>query len=172
MAEDERDAFMDALTVAMQKQGREQHSDDIITFLKDHWKWFFYRRKDMVDLVDQMGNQFPATVDAFCDQLGVPETVWFKRANAADLRQLFATFETSRIRKTFMTCVEKSASSEACLVLVAGKSSMCVTNMQTQYPAGSMICYYKSTGDLPDIHLFKADEIPARLPNLFTQQGE
>ena len=168
----DREAFFSAITKAMSQQKREQKSDDIIDFLKNHWNWFFYRRRDMLELVEQMGSQFPATVDAFCDQLGVPDNVWFRRSVAADLRQLFATFDASKAKQIFMTCVEKSQNGEACLFLIAGKSSLCVTNMQTQFEPGRMICYYKSTGELPDIHVFKADELPIRLPNLFVKVGE
>ena len=172
MADLDRDAFMSAIATAMRRQKREQKSDDIIEFLKAHWDWFFYRRSSMLQLMDGMGNQFPATVDAFCDQLGIPENVWFKRTPINDIKQLYLTFETSRAKKLFIDCVNKSRNHEACLFLVTGKSSMCITNMQTTFPPGRLICYQKSTGDLPDIHIFKANEVPLRLPNLFTKTGD
>ena len=171
MTDLDRDAFMDALSSAMRRQKREQKSDDIIEFLKAHWNWFFHRRRDMLQLLDGMGSQFPATVDAVCDQLGVPENVWFKRTPINEIKQLYLNFETSKARKLFINCVEKSRNHEACLFLVTGQSSMCITNMQTTFPPGRLICYHKSTGALPDIHLFKANELPIRLPNLF-KRGE
>ena len=172
MADLDIEAFMGAIAKSMRNQRREQKSDDIIEFLKTHWQWFFASKHEMTELVDNMGRQFPATVDAFCDQLGVPDNVWFKRAPAVDIRQLYVKFDKSRAKRLFVDCVEKSSNKEACLFLVAGQSSMCITNMQTHFEPGYMVCYFKSFGDLPDIQLFKADEVPIRLPNLFTQRGE
>ena len=166
MATSAQQQMFNALSKSMGKQKRQQRSDDIIDFITDHWYLFASSRAVVRDIKNRMGRDFPYTVDSLCDQLSIPANIFFKRCTAMELRGLFINFMTSKLRTVFIQCAKQSPDGEVCLFLVAGKSSLCVTNMQTSFEPGMMITYYKSTGELPDIHMFRVEDLPRRLPRL------
>lgn len=172
MACDEKDAFFAAMRASAQEQKRTTTSDDIIEFIKANWKMFTYRRSDMMEAVNQLGSSVPYTVDALCDQLGLPDNVYFKRVKVADVGAAVLNFKTNAVLlPLFRRCCEMSSDNTACLVIVAGQKSVCITNMQTTVYPDSMIIYYKDTDDT-DIHIFKFSEAALRLPNVFNRRYE
>lgn len=159
--------FMATMEEAYAKQKKQQKSDDIIGFIKAHWSFFCSRRTDMTNAVEMLGSQVAYTVDALCDQLGIPDNVFFKRSPVVDVSGAILNFERSKLMELFVQCCASSKNGEACLFVVSGKKSIIITNMQTSFYPGAFIMYFKSLGEMPDIHVFGVEDAPKRLPNLF-----
>ena len=157
--------FFSDLGTAYKQQRRIQKSNDIITFIIDNWKLFTKTRAEMQAYAQQLGQQLPYTVDALCDQLGIPSFVYFKRSPVADIGGTLLDFENSKLMQLFTTCMNSVPNHEACLFIVAGKKSICITNMQTHFETCKYDFRYWD-GDT-EIHIFKASEAANRLPNLF-----
>lgn len=162
--------FMASMSVAYAQQKKQQKSDEIIEFIKEHWNFFCGRRSDMKNAVDMLGSQVEHTVDALCDQLGIPSNVYFKRSPVVDVSGAILNFENSKLMELFVKCCSMSPRGEACLFVVAGKKSIVITNMQTTFYPGALIMYFKSLGEMPDIHIFSVNDAPKRMPNLFDHQ--
>lgn len=158
-------AFMSDIGEAYRKQKGIQKSDDIINFISTNWKLFVPTRSDMVTITSQLGGQIAYTVDALCDALGVPENVYFKRTPVVDIGGTLLNFEKSKLLDLFRKCREVSENGEACLFVVAGQKSICITNMQTQTETCNYDFWYRDDKD--EIHVFRAAEAQNRLPNLF-----
>lgn len=162
---DDIKAFMGDIAQAYKQEKRLQKSNDIICFITDHWKLFTRTRSEMLAVVNQLGNQVPYTVDALCDGLGVPDNVFFKRMPVKDVAGAIINFTTSPLLELFLKCKAASRNREACLVLVAGKKSIVVTNMQTSFDICQYDIWFRNGED--ELHIFKIDDAPHRLPNLF-----
>ncbi len=166
-----RDAFkaklmQEAITVRKQRK-----SDDIIDFIIDNWKWFVRRKGDMIEIKNNISISSSYSVDALCDALNIPDNVFFKRSPVVDIGGALLNFPASKFMELFISCCEKSSNSEATLFIVAGKKSICITNMQTTFDDDiDMILYFRTKGDLPDIHIFKTGDLLKRLPDLFEKQ--
>lgn len=162
--------FISDLSAELKAQQKVKRSDDILDFIRDHWRFFVAKKYEMTNALDQLGKTVPYTVDALCDQLCMPESVYFKRSPVAQIGEAMVDFPHSALMKTFIECCGKSRHGEVCLFVVSGKHSLCITNMQTTFEPGRFICYYKSKGDLADVHVFKADDAAVRLPNMFNPE--
>jgi hypothetical protein len=64
-----------------------------------------------------------------------------------------------------MKCKDASRNKEACLILVAGRKSIVITNMQTSFDLCQYDIWFKNGED--ELHIFKIDDAPMRLPNIF-----
>ena len=158
-------AFMGDMKAAYQEQKRQQKSNDIIQFIQDNWKLFTRTRSEMSGVVSQLGNQLPYTVDALCDALGVPNNVFFKRSPVKDVADAIINFPTSPLLDLFMKCKAVSRNGEACLVLVAGRKSIVITNMQTSFDVAQYDIWFRNDED--ELHIFKVSDANFRLPNIF-----
>lgn len=159
--------FMTAMSEAYREQRRQQKSDDIIEFIKIHWNLFCSRKDEMRNALDMLGTSVPYTVDALCDQLSIPANVFFKRSPVRDIEGALLNFPDSKFLELFTSCCRTSKNGEVCLFIIAGKKSLVLTNMQTSFNPGDVVMYFKSMGELPDIHIFKVDDAPKRMPTLF-----
>ena len=155
--------FLGDIGAAYKEEKRKQRSNDIIDFIAANWRFFTPTRSAMNAIVSQLGQQVPYTVDAFCDQLGIPSNVYFKRSPVADIGATLLDFEGSKLFELFQGCLK--AHREACLFVVAGKKSVVITNMQLHFETVRYDFRYWD-GD-NEIHVFKASEAAERLPNLF-----
>lgn len=164
---DDPAAVMAAFKKVMAGEKRARKSDEIIDFITDNWQLFTATKKQMREAKSQLGTSTDYSVDALCDLLGIPNNVFFKRSPVVDVSGALLDFANSKLMKLFIDCCAKSRG-VACLVLVAGTKSVCITNMQTAYPAGSMVMYYKPLDqDAPDIQIFGMNDAPNRLPRIF-----
>jgi hypothetical protein len=159
--------FMESVGEAYAQQKKLVKSDDIIDFIKTNWRFFCSNRNEMKNALDMLGVQVPYTVDALCDQLGIPSNVFFKRSPVKDVSGALLKFGDSKYMELFLKCCQNSDNGEACVFVVAGKHSIVITNMQTSFNPGELIMYYKSAGDHADIHIFPYADAPSRMPNLF-----
>lgn len=163
---------MNSMGEAYKEQKRLVKSDEIITFIKENWRLFCSTRSAMKNALDMLGTQVEYTVDALCDQLGIPPNVFFKRSPVKDVTWAILDFENSPFMQMFIKCCNQSQNGEACLFVVAGLKSIIITNMQTHFNPGSMIMYFKSMGDMPDIHVFSVRDAANRMPNMFDHANE
>lgn len=166
--DDARKAFMANVSTAWKQQKRLQKSDDIMNWIVENWKLFCSRRTEMSAAVSQLGQQVPYTVDALCDLLGIPNNVYFKRSPVTDVGGTLLSFGKSKLLELFKKCREAQKNHEACLFIVAGQKSICITNMQTSFTNCNCDFWYKDEED--EMHVFKATEAANRLPNLFTHE--
>lgn len=157
--------FLSDLGAAYKEEKRKQRSNDIIEFIAANWRLFTPTKAAMNAIVQQLGQQVPYTVDALCDQLGIPANVYFKRSPVADIGGTLLDFEGSKLFELFQKCLSAQKSREACLFVVAGKKSICITNMQLHFETVKYDFRYWD-GD-NEIHIFKSSEAAERLPNLF-----
>ena len=155
--------FLGDIGAAYKEQRRQQRSNDIIDFIAANWKFFTPTRAAMNAIVSQLGQQVPYTVDALCDQLGLPNNVYFKRSPVADIGGTLLDFEKSKLFELFQGCLKNHR--ETCLFVVAGKKSVVITNMQLHFETVKYDFRYWD-GD-HEIHIFKVSEAAERLPNLF-----
>lgn len=162
---DDIKALMGDIAQAYKQEKRQQKSNDIICFIADHWKLFTRTRADMMAVVGELGNRLPYTVDALCDGLGLPNNVFFKRMPVKDVAAAILNFPRSPLLDLFLKCKEVSYNKEACLVLVAGTRSIVITNMQTSFDNCQYDIWFRNGED--ELHIFKIDDAPLRLPNLF-----
>lgn len=168
MEQNPLNGFFSDIQAGLKQQRAARKSDDIIEFIESHWRFFVSRRREMKEALAQLGTpQFPYTVDSLCDLLGIPDNVYFKRLKCADVGAEVLSFGTSKLLKTFEDCLAMGHR-EVLLFAVAGKKSICVTNMQTSFAEGQFICYIKRGENDRDIHLFLADQAQERLPSLLT----
>lgn len=157
--------FLGDLGAAYKEEKRKQRSDDIVEFIRANWRFFAPTRAAMSAAYSQLGQQVPYTVDALCDQLGIAANVYFKRSPVADIGGTLLDFEGSKLFELFQKCISAQKGREACLFVVAGKKSICITNMQLHFETVKYDFRYWD-GD-NEIHIFKASEAAERLPNLF-----
>ncbi len=157
--------FLGDLGAAYKQEKRIQKSNDIIDFIATHWRFFVAKRATMQGVMQQLGGPVPFTVDSLCDQLGIPQFVYFKRSPVADIGGTLLDFEGSKLYELFNKCIQNAPHHEACLFVVAGKKSICITNMQIHFETCKYDFRYWD-GDT-EIHIFKASEAAERLPNLF-----
>lgn len=162
---DDIKAFMGDISQAYKQEKRLQKSNDIIQFIQANWKLFTRTRSEMSGAVSQLGNQLPYTVDALCDTLGVPNNVFFKRSPVKDVADAIINFPTSPLLELFMKCKAASRNGEACLVLVAGRKSIVITNMQTNFDVAQYDIWFRNGDD--ELHIFKIADANFRLPNIF-----
>ena len=167
MAKDPREAFLADIGNQAARQRKEQKSDDIIKYIRTNWKLFCSRRSEMEQHMRGLGTIYPYSVDALCDQLGLPDNVFFKKYKVTDTSIALLRFPKSKIFDDFQACCVQVPSAEALLFAVAGNSTIIVTNMQTSYFEGQMHLFFKSLGALPDIHIFAPENAPERIPTLF-----
>lgn len=163
------DEMAAAMRASMKTQRAQQKSEDIIDFIRSNWRFFCRSKGEMEEYVHSMGsNGVPYGVDSLCDMLGIPTNVFFKRSPVKDIGGAILDFRKSKLFELFTNCSlnMNSNSHLACLFVVAGKKSIVITNMQTTVPDQGMVCYTPSSSGY-DIHIFKAEEAPLRLPNLF-----
>jgi hypothetical protein len=160
-------AFLDSIPQQAKRQSRNRKSDDIIEFIKKYWRLFCSSRYDMRNAVEQLGTTVPYSVDALCDLLGVPTNVLFKKVKVIDTSAALLDFEKSELFNQFVNLCQSFKSGEVCLFAVAGQRSLIITNMQTDYVEGRMHLLFKSMGNLPDIHVFRPEDAPLRIPTLF-----
>jgi hypothetical protein len=167
MADESVSAVMSAFKKELASVKRAKRSDEIINFISDNWRLFTATKAQMREAKSQLGTSTEYTVDAFCDLLGIPDTVLFKRSPVADVAGALLDFPKSKLMQLFIdSCVQRRTA--ICLILVAGQKSVCITNMQTEYPVGSMVMYYKATDNsTADIQIFSIDDAAKRLPRLF-----
>lgn len=163
----EQEAFFAAVSSRATQERKDVKSAAIIEFIRKNWKLFCPYRIDMEQAVGQLGMTYDYTVDSLCNQLGIHENVFFKRTKPADTSIALLRFDKSPLFELFLGCCEKVTSAECLLFAVAGVHSLVITNMQTDYVEGRMHMFYKSKGILPDIHIFKVEDAPDRLPTLF-----
>ena len=157
--------FLGDIGAAYKQAKREQKSNDIIDFIETNWKLFVSKRADMAAAREQIGTTLPATVDAFCDLLAIPNFVYFKRSPVADIGGALLDFGKSKLFELFTKCASSQPSHEAVLFIVAGKKSICITNMQTTFETTNYDFRYWNEN--LEVHVFKATDAPLRLPNLF-----
>ena len=157
--------FLGDIGAAYKQQKRQQKSDDIIDFISTNWRLFVPCRADMVAVTSQLGSQLPYSVDALCDALAIPTNVYFKRSPVSDIGGTLLNFEQSKLFDLFQKCKQASSNREACLFIVAGQKSICITNMQTHFETCKYDFWYRDSDN--EIHIFKAIEAQTRLPNLF-----
>ena len=156
--------FMSDLGAAYKEQKRKERSNDIIEFIRANWRFFAPSRAAMNAAYSQLGqNGIPFTVDGLCNQLGIPTNIYFKRSPVADIGGTLLDFEASKLFELFKSCLKHHR--EACMFVVAGKKSVCITNMQQHFETVRYDFRYWD-GDL-EVHVFKATEAAERLPNLF-----
>lgn len=167
---DNINSFLSDIGTAYKQVKREQKSNDIIEFIEEHWKLFVPRRSAMVAAKEQLGQQTTYSVDSFCDLLGIPTNVYFKRSPVIDIGGALLDFGKSKLLELFKKCVEAQPSHEAVLFVVAGKKSLCITNMQTHFETTNYDFRYWD--DTIEIHVFKAADAPLRLPNLFNPKED
>ncbi len=160
-------AFLAAIPTQAKRQRRDQKSNDIIDFIDKHWMLFCSSRQEYRQLKSQLGDVVPYTVDALCDLLGVPDNVLFKKVKIFDTSVALLDFEKSALFKQFVECCGTIRSGEVCLIAVAGERSLIITNMQTNFVEGRMHLLFKSMGNLADIHIFRPQDAPLRIPTLF-----
>lgn len=115
---------------------------------------------------DQLGKQTDYNLDAFCDLLGVPENVYFRKVKVVDTATTLLRFEKSALYKLFYDCKAAQKGREICLFAVSGEHTIIITDMQTRYVTGLVHQFYRDADD-HDIHIFKAADAPARMPSLF-----
>lgn len=161
---------MERIKRGYQQQAKQQKSDDIIEFIKTNWKLFTARRSEMTAAVQSLGSPgTPYSVDGLCDVLGIPPNVYFKRSPVKDVGAAILDFPNTKLYEIFEKCAEANPDEQVCLFVVAGKKSICITNMPIQYPPDDVICYLPARDD---IHIFKASEAFYRLPQLFEHDEE
>lgn len=163
MPDEELTAFIKGIKSQYAVQAKQKKSDDIIQFIEANWKMFVPIRRMMTDTIMRLGRDVSYSVDSLCDLLGIPNNVYFKRTPVADIGGAILDFETSKLLELFNEC--RKHHDEVCLVVVAGKKSICITNMQTAFD----LCKYdiKYKAEDVEIHIFKAKDMPIRLPKLF-----
>lgn len=155
------------------QQAKQQKSDDIIEFIKANWKLFTARRSEMAAAVQSLGSPgIPYSVDGLCDVLGIPDNVLFKRSPVKDVGNAVLNFPNTKLYEIFDKCYEARGQEEICLFIVAGKSSIVITNMPIQFPPDDMICYLPAGLGINDIQIFRAADAPYRLPHLFQHDEE
>ena len=158
-------AFKEGLQNGYKQQRGLQKTDDIIDFIKTHWKLFCRSRNEMMAAANAMGtNGIKYGVDSLCDQLAVPGNIFFKRSPVKDIGKAILNFRKSKLFEMFLGCCRPEFGNEACVFVVAGQSSIVITNMQTHLDNADLLCYIRSNGTANDIHIFRADEAPLRLP--------
>ena len=162
----DRKAFLAAVGQAYKQQKRIQKSDDILTWIEENWKLFCFKKAQMTAAVSQLGQKVPYTVDSLCDLLAIPNNVYFKRSPVADIGGTLLSFEGSKLFELFQKC--QQVAGECCLFVVAGKKSICITNMQTHFENCKYDFWYRDGST--EIHIFKATEVNDRLPNLFNKE--
>lgn len=166
-----RKAFMAATAQAYKQQKRLQKSDDIITWIEENWKLFCSNKQQMTAAVSQLGQQVPYSVDSLCDLLAIPQNVYFKRSPVADIGGTLLNFEKSKLLDLFLKCMIAAPTGEACLFVVAGKKSICITNMQTNFENCTYEFWYRDcVKEHIEVHVFRATEVNNRLPNLFNKE--
>lgn len=157
-----------------QQQAKQQKSDDIIEFIKTNWKLFTARRSEMAAAVQSLGSPgIPYSVDGLCDVLGIPTNVYFKRSPVKDIGAAILNFKSSKLMELFLKCTEAQNGNDVCMFVVAGKSSICVTDMQTNMEGGMMLIHLRPPIEfIQDIHIFTVADAPYRLPHLFQHDEE
>lgn len=162
--------FLGDVGSAYKQVKREERSNDIIEFIESNWRLFVARRAAMTAAKEQLGQQTMYSVDAFCDLLGIPTNVYFKRSPVVDIGGALLDFGKSKLFELFKKCTDAQPSHEAVLFVVAGKKSLCITNMQTHFETTNYDFRYWD--DTIEIHVFKAADAPLRLPNLFNPKED
>ena len=162
--------FMADVGAAYKQVKREQKHNDIIEFIEANWKLFVPRRSDMQAAKEQLGQQTQYSVDCFCDLLGIPGFVYFKRSPVVDIGGALLDFGKSKLFELFNRCVQMQSSHEAILFVVAGKKSLCITNMQTTFETTNYDFRYWNENI--EVHVFKAQDAALRLPNLFNPRED
>jgi hypothetical protein len=119
---------------------------------------------------EQLGRDTTYSVDSLCDLLGIPTFVYFKRSPVADIGGALLDFGSSKLFELFNKCIAAQPSHEAVLFVVAGKKSLCITNMQTHFETTNYDFRYWN--DKTEIHVFKAADAQLRLPNLFNPKED
>ena len=167
------DEMVAAMQASMKTQRAQQKSEDIIHFIRDNWRLFCKSKGQMQEYVRQLGTPgVPYSVDSLCDMLGVPDNVYFKRAPVKDIGNAVLNFQNTKLYNIYQKCSEAQNERDVCIFVVAGKSSIVITDMPTQFPPDDMICYMPNGGSKNDIQIFRASDASYRLPNLFENDEE
>jgi len=163
----------------LKAQAKARASDDIVSFIRAHWRWFTWSRKHMDAICDELEQQGPVTPAGLCDALQVPSCVVFKKAKIVDAAKVLLAAGKSDIVASFRDYVKGLADAgrdtDVCMFVVAGTTEsrpLVVTNMPTETVPGLVHLYIAGAADRPDpdIHIFPATDAPLRMPNLFNRR--
>lgn len=148
---------------------REQKSDDIVQYMRDHWKLFCSSRKEMESICEELGQRGDLSPTALADALGLPDCILFKKVKVVDTAKTLLRLKTSDLYKTFTGLKRVQDGQDTCLLVVAGGHTLVMTNMRPELPPGLVDIRIKDEEGRA-ISVFPADDAPQRLPRVFIPQ--
>ena len=152
-----------SLQMSSRARSKATKSEELFWFVAKHLNLFCDNVKEAKAYVDMLVNKGDMSVDSIADMLNIPEYVFFKKYSALDIRKMLVNFQKSAVWDDFMNGVDKTKNGQIVLFMVSGESSYVATNMQTDYVEGRMHLFFKSIGELPDIHIFHYKDAPLRM---------
>ena len=163
----------------LKAQARARASDDIVSFIRSHWRWFTWSRRHMEATCAELEQRGAVTPTELCDALGVPDCVVFRKAKVVDAAKLLLDVRGSEIVAAFREHVKSREAAgldrETCMVVVAGTTEarpLVVTNMSTETVPGLVHLFVAGADGRPEVSVFPAADAPLRMPNLFNRRFE
>ena len=159
-------SLKDDLLKLHENDKKQRRSDDIVDWIRDNASRLRRSKHAVYDAERQLQQQgLDLTVDNLCDQLGLPDNLYFKRVVFEDNKLTLWNLPKSPLIDVFKRCRKHGGHKELAVVAVSGKHSMVATNMQVHLETAPIVCYIKDP-EVGDIYVFPAVELQERLPNL------
>ena len=156
---------LDMFKQGLKEARRQQKSDEIVTFIRAHWKFFCQSRASMDTLCEELEQHQDLSPTALADALGLPSCLVFKRVKVVDTAKTILHPLKSALFKLFLEQVEKRG--KVCLLAVAGEHSFVITNLKTERVPGLVHISVPDVEGVGDVSIFLADDAPYRLPSVF-----
>ena len=162
--------LVDALKQDQQIKRSERKEDEIMGWMRDNWSYFAPSKRQFQLAFSQLGDVFPYTADGLCAALSVPDEVKLIKMKYADGLLPMVDFEASGYEKDFLALFNSTQSGQAALILVSGKRSLVVTNMNIVWNTGITVAQYltkEQTEEVGILSIFSAKYAARMLPGIF-----
>lgn len=164
-------SIVDKFKAELKQAKAQQKSDDIIQFIVDNCTMFGTSKADVKKVCDELSQYNDLSVTALAEALYIPDYIVFMKAKVVDTAKLVLKFTTSSIYKSFVAELDKrrdmGMSKYLCLVLVAGRHSMVITNMNVcDYGGLVKLCLMSDLGR-DEINVFMFKDAAKRMPHVF-----
>jgi len=156
--------ILDMFRTGLKQAKKERKSDDILAFMRKHWKLFCSTSTQMQLLCEELEGRGELDPTGLADALGLPEYVVMKKVKVVDTASLMLRPQKHALMKLFK---ETSKGAPLVLMAVAGDHSVILTNVPTEEVPGLVHVYVKGESEGDTVQIFRAEDAGLRLPNIF-----
>lgn len=157
-----------AFKKGLRNASKQRKSDDIVEFMRAHWRMFCSSRNTMLLICKELEQQGDLTPGALADALGVDRMVRFKKVKMVDMAKLVINPANHPLYRKFKE-LEAVSKDGLVLVFVCGERSLVMTNTSVpREPDAVIMDVVDAAGNITSI---LGPGVAARCMKVFKHEG-